>query len=43
MRLWALDRRASGEPMSAWPNLTLAEPMSALAYFEFRRADERLA
>jgi hypothetical protein len=29
--------------MSAWPILTLAEPMSALAYFELRRADERLA
>ena len=35
MRLWAVDRRASREPMSAWPILTSAEPMSALAYFDF--------
>jgi hypothetical protein len=35
MRLQAVNQRASREPMSAWPILTLAEPMSALAYFEY--------
>jgi hypothetical protein len=43
MRLWVVDRSALREPKSAWPILTLAEPMSALAHFEIRGADERLA